>query len=109
MINQQWLHTFLTLVEVGHFTHTAEKLYMTQPGVSQQIKKLEEQVGVALLNRVGKRFELTREGETLYRFGCQRRQEDNNCSVSYNLMTNTKGNAGSPVPGRWQPFSIRTY
>ncbi len=76
MINQQWLHTFLTLAEVGHFTQTAEKLYMTQPGVSQQIKKLEEQVGVALLNRVGKRFELTREGETLYRFGCQRRQEE---------------------------------
>ena len=54
MINQQWLQTFLTLVEVGHFTQTAEKLYMTQPGVSQQIKKLEEQVGVALLKRTGK-------------------------------------------------------
>ncbi|BCR06301.1 LysR family transcriptional regulator [Desulfuromonas versatilis] len=76
MINQQWLHTFLALVEVGHFTQTAEKLHMTQPGVSQQIKKLEEQVGVLLLNRIGKRFELTREGEILYRFGCKRRQEE---------------------------------
>lgn len=76
MINQQWLHTFLTLVEVGHFTQTGEKLYMTQPGVSQHIKKLEEQVGVLLLNRIGKRFELTREGEALYQFGCQRRQEE---------------------------------
>ncbi|WP_432822361.1 LysR family transcriptional regulator [Trichloromonas sp.] len=76
MINQQWLHTFLTLVEVGHFTQTAEKLYMTQPGVSQQIKKLEEQVGVPLLNRIGKRFELTREGEILYQFGCKRSQEE---------------------------------
>jgi len=76
MINQQWLHTFLTLVEVGHFTQTAEKLSMTQPGVSQQIKKLEEQVGVPLLNRQGKKFELTRAGETLYQFGCKRRQEE---------------------------------
>ncbi|HEY5672084.1 MAG TPA: LysR family transcriptional regulator [Malonomonas sp.] len=76
MINQQWLHTFLTLVDVGHFTKTAEKLYMTQPGVSQQIKKLEEQVGVPLLNRIGKRFELTREGEALYQFGCKRKQEE---------------------------------
>ncbi len=76
MINQQWLHTFLTLVEVGHFTKTAEKLYMTQSGVSQQIKKLEEQVGVPLLNRIGKRFELTREGEALHQFGCKRRQEE---------------------------------
>jgi DNA-binding transcriptional LysR family regulator len=76
MINQQWLQTFLTLVEVGHFTQTAEKLHMTQPGVSQHIKKLEEQVGFLLLNRIGKRFELTREGEALYRFGCKRRQEE---------------------------------
>ena len=76
MINQKCLHTFLTLVEVGHFTQTAEKLYMTQPGVSQQIKKLEEQVGVPLLNRIGKRFELTREGELLYQFGCKRSQEE---------------------------------
>ena len=76
MINQQWLHTFLTLVEVGHFTQTAEKLYMTQPGVSQHIKKLEEQMGVLLLNRLGKRFELTWEGEALYRFGCKRKQEE---------------------------------
>ncbi|MCU7370221.1 LysR family transcriptional regulator [Paucibacter sp. O1-1] len=59
MLNQQWLTTFIKLVEVGHFTHTAEQLFMTQPGVSQHIKKLEEQVGVALLYRVGKRFELT--------------------------------------------------
>lgn len=76
MINQQWLHTFITLVEVGHFTQTAEKLYMTQPGVSQHIKKLEEQMAVPLLNRIGKRFELSREGETLYQFGCKRRQEE---------------------------------
>lgn len=76
MINQHWLHTFLTLVEIGHFTQTAEKLYMTQPGVSQHIKKLEEQAGVLLLNRTGKRFELTREGEVLYEFGCKRRQEE---------------------------------
>ena len=76
MINQQWLHTFLTLADVGHFTQTAEKLNMTQPGVSQQIKKLEDQVGVPLLNRIGKRFELTREGETLYQFGRKRIQEE---------------------------------
>ncbi len=76
MINQQWLHTFLSLAEVGHFTQTAEKLSMTQPGVSQQIKKLEEQVEAFLLNRIGKRFELIREGEILYQFGFKRRREE---------------------------------
>ncbi|WP_137221525.1 LysR family transcriptional regulator [Shewanella sp. MEBiC00475] len=66
MLNQQWLTTFIKLVEVGHFTHTAEQLFMTQPGVSQHIKKLEQQVGVALLYRVGKSFELTEAGIHLH-------------------------------------------
>lgn len=76
MINQQWLETFLTLVEVGHFTQTAEKLHMTQPGVSQHIKKLEDEIGVPLLNRVGKKFELTRAGEMLSNFGHKRLEEE---------------------------------
>ncbi|ABI72402.1 LysR family transcriptional regulator [Shewanella frigidimarina] len=66
MLNQQWLTTFIKLVEVGHFTHTAEQLFMTQPGVSQHIKKLEQQVGVDLLIRIGKSFELTEAGIVLY-------------------------------------------
>ncbi|AZG72776.1 LysR family transcriptional regulator [Shewanella livingstonensis] len=66
MLNQQWLTTFIKLVEVGHFTHTAEQLFMTQPGVSQHIKKLELQVGVDLLIRIGKSFELTEAGIILY-------------------------------------------
>lgn len=76
MINTQWLQTFITLVDVGHFTQTAEKLFMTQPGVSQHIKKLEAQVGTPLLQRFGKRFELTPAGETLYHYGCRRRDEE---------------------------------
>lgn len=76
MLNPQWLTTFLTLVELGHFTQTANKLFMTQPGVSQHIKKLEQQVGTLLLNRVGKRFELTSAGAALYEFGCKRREQE---------------------------------
>ncbi|MDP5145582.1 LysR family transcriptional regulator [Shewanella sp. ULN5] len=76
MLNQQWLTTFITLVELGHFTQTAEKLFMTQPGVSQHIKKLEHQVGCALINRIGKRFELTEAGIAIYKYACdlQRQQ-----------------------------------
>ena len=65
MLNQQWLTTFIKLVELGHFTHTAEQLFMTQSGVSQQIKKLEQQAGAPLLNRIGKGFELTQAGMAL--------------------------------------------
>jgi len=76
MLNQQWLQTFVTLIEVGHFTLTAKKLFMTQPGVSQHIKKLEEQVGVPLLLRQGKRFELTEAGSILYQHARDYRQAE---------------------------------
>ncbi|MDQ2042709.1 LysR family transcriptional regulator [Pseudoalteromonas sp. 20-92] len=71
MINPTWLNTFCTLVEVNHFTQTAERLFMTQSGVSQHIKKLEQQVDCALLERHGKQFSLTPQGQNLYQQGSQ--------------------------------------
>ncbi|MEZ8093903.1 LysR family transcriptional regulator [Photobacterium swingsii] len=76
MINPTWVKTFITLVNTGHFTQTAEKLYMTQPGVSQHIKKLEEQLGSELLIRYGKRFELTEAGQKMYEFGLQQQAQE---------------------------------
>lgn len=69
MINPLWLKTFCTLVEVGHFTQTADKLFMTQSGVSQHIKKLENQLARALLIREGKTFTLTNAGKELFEKG----------------------------------------
>ena len=67
MINPIWLRSFCTLVEVGHFTRTAERLHMTQSGVSQHVRKLEDQLACPLLIRQGKQFTLTEAGERLYR------------------------------------------
>ena len=69
MINLTWLRTYCTLIETGHFTRTAEKLAMTQPGVTQHIQKVEQYYGHALLHREGKRFSLTEAGEQVYRRG----------------------------------------
>nr|WP_086939042.1 LysR family transcriptional regulator [Thaumasiovibrio occultus] len=68
LLNPTWLHTFVTLVDTGHFTETAKRLFMTQPGVTQHIQKLEAELNTALLRREGKKFELTAEGEKLYRY-----------------------------------------
>lgn len=65
MLNSLWLQTFIKLAETGHFTQTANQLNMTQPGVSQHLKKLEQQVGAPLIIKIGKGFELTREGDLL--------------------------------------------
>jgi DNA-binding transcriptional LysR family regulator len=76
MINPNWLRTFRTLVEVGHFTKTAATLHMTQPGVSQHIKKLEEACRHELLQRQGKSFELTIEGEKVYQYSLSIEREE---------------------------------
>ncbi|WP_077287258.1 LysR family transcriptional regulator [Cognaticolwellia aestuarii] len=69
MINLHWLKTFCTLADIGHFTKTADVLFMTQSGVSQHIKKLEQQLAVTLLLREGKSFTLSDEGLRLYQQG----------------------------------------
>ncbi|NRD71673.1 LysR family transcriptional regulator [Shewanella sp. VB17] len=69
MINPIWLRSFCTLVELGHFTRTADKLHMTQSGVSQHIRKLEQHLNQQLLIRHGKTFSLTNTGERLYQEG----------------------------------------
>lgn len=66
MLNRSWLLTFRTLVETGHFTQTATQLFMTQPGVSQHIKKLEEACGHDLITRYKKKFEVTEQGRMVY-------------------------------------------
>lgn len=66
MLNPIWLETFVTLIDTGHFTKTAEKLYMTQPGVSQHINKLEEACGHRLIKRDKKSFTITEQGKLVY-------------------------------------------
>ncbi|EPC04333.1 LysR family transcriptional regulator [Litchfieldella anticariensis FP35 = DSM 16096] len=66
MFNAQYFRTFITLVETGSFTHTARRLDMTQPGVSQHIRKLEQYLGKPLLNRHGRKFTLTETGRRSY-------------------------------------------
>lgn len=66
MFNAQYFRTFITLVETGSFTHTARRLDMTQPGVSQHIRKLEQYLEKPLLNRHGRRFTLTDAGRRAY-------------------------------------------
>lgn len=48
-----------------NFTEAARQLGMTQAAVSYQIKLLEERVGTALFDRIGRRIELTPAGQSL--------------------------------------------
>ncbi|MGS2719708.1 LysR family transcriptional regulator [Paraglaciecola aestuariivivens] len=68
MLNPTWLKTFVTLVDTGHFTQTAEKLFMTQPGVSQHINKLEQACGHKLIKRDKKSFLVSEQGHIVYHY-----------------------------------------
>jgi DNA-binding transcriptional LysR family regulator len=65
------LAAFCTVVELHSFSQAAERLGVTQPAVSMQIRALEERFGHRLLDRSGRRVEPTEAGQRLYR-GAQR-------------------------------------
>jgi DNA-binding transcriptional LysR family regulator len=59
------LEVFEAIARLGSFTRAAEELFLTQPTVSMQIKKLTETVGLPLFEKVGKRLYLTDAGKAL--------------------------------------------
>ncbi|MHB8060863.1 MAG: LysR family transcriptional regulator, partial [Gaiellaceae bacterium] len=65
------LAAFCAVVELHSFSLAAERLGVTQPAVSMQIRALEERFGHRLLDRSGRRVEPTEAGQRLYR-GAQR-------------------------------------
>lgn len=58
---------FQAIVETGNFYQAAEKCSVSQSAISQQIKKLEQELGVKLLDRHNRTFSLTPSGEYFYR------------------------------------------
>lgn len=61
------LRYLLAVAEYGSFTRAAETLYVSQPTLSQQIKHLEELLGIQLLDRSGRTVRLTDAGEVYLR------------------------------------------
>lgn len=68
MKNLYQLTTFVTVIAEGSMTAAADKLYLTQPAVSQQIRNLEEDLGVELMVRGVRQIKATPQGEVLYEY-----------------------------------------
>ena len=64
-MNFDRLRTFRALGESLHFRKTAGKLHISQSAVSQQISALEDELGVLLVERIGRRTFLTPAGRVL--------------------------------------------
>ena len=65
MLNVHQLNVFVTAVETLSFTRTAKRLHLTQSSVSQHIKALENQLGLALFLRKGRTLTVTEAGNIL--------------------------------------------
>lgn len=61
-MNLSQLRYFRKLAEVQHFTRAAERLYITQPALSNSIKQLENELGVPLFEQYGRNVRLTKYG-----------------------------------------------
>jgi LysR family cyn operon transcriptional activator len=66
---------FLAIAEHRNFTRAAEALHVSQPTLSQQIRQLEDTLGVQLLDRSGRTIQLTDAGSTYVRYA-QRALQD---------------------------------
>lgn len=62
------LRSFVAVVDTGSFTRAADSTHLTQSTVSQQVRKLESQLGCELLNRKGRYITATLEGERVLNY-----------------------------------------
>lgn len=60
------LETFVEVAKLKSFSKAAEKLFITQPTVTNHIQNLEKELDTVLINRLGKTISLTKAGELLY-------------------------------------------
>lgn len=65
MLDPLLLRSFVAIIDTGSFTRAGERVHLTQSTISQQIRRLEQQLGCPLLDRAGRRVVATAEGEKL--------------------------------------------
>lgn len=62
------IEVFNAVARLQNYTRAAEYLHMSQPAVSMQIKQLEENIGLALFEQIGKKIHLTDAGKEMYEY-----------------------------------------
>lgn len=87
------LRYFVAVAEEKSFNKAAERLFISQPPLSRQIKQLEEEIGVTLIDRENRPLKLTEAGEFFYDHAIQILTKSDNLRA----MTMRKGNFDSSL------------
>ncbi|MCF0154544.1 MAG: LysR family transcriptional regulator [Veillonella sp.] len=67
-MNHKDLVLYKTLFEEKNITHTAKRLFLSQPSISDRIKKLEQEFNCSLIIREARGIQFTQKGEQLYEY-----------------------------------------
>lgn len=86
MMNLYQLQSFVTVISEGSMTAAADKLFLTQPAISQQIRNLEEDLGVELLVRGVRQIKPTLQGEVLFDYAKKVLQLSQQAEVAVKAM-----------------------
>jgi DNA-binding transcriptional LysR family regulator len=92
-----FLRTFIAVADTKGFTRAGEQVHRSQSAVSMQVKRLEEEVGKPLFERIGKTVKLTGEGKVLIGYA-RRIVKEHDDAVRALTKPSLKGNIrfGSP-------------
>jgi DNA-binding transcriptional LysR family regulator len=95
----QQLDYFLAAIEHGSFSAAAEELHLAQPSLSEQVRKLEAELGVALFARVGRGLVLTESGRELRPHAERVRADVEAARASVSAVRELRG--GTATFGTW--------
>ena len=102
-MNLDHLYSFVEVIKTGSFSEVARNLSISQPAVSFQIQKLEQDLGVRLIDRKQKKLTLTEPGKRLFQFAEKVHEEYEKLQIDMNqLREEVVGNlviSSSTIPG----------
>ena len=84
------LRLFEAVARNASYTRAAEEMHLTQPAVSTQVKQLEEDVGMALFEHMGRKIFLTEAGREMYQFSRSIAQKFDDISMVLDEMKGVK-------------------
>ena len=96
------LKTFVAVVEAGSFSRAGDKLFLSQPTVTTQIKLLEQELSRQLLTRSTNGIQVTEDGQRIFEYAKRALRERDNILGEFGKSTTgiqTINLAASSIPG----------